>query len=165
MFLATKNCCTGEAVWADTLVWWTTQSWFCQCLGQFQQTSYLIVKPPTSNAGKLFGLEEQICNELCPQIKSPVCSWCVIWLLYFCWAWRGSIFPLRKMMFTFWVITVNRHLVASIFHEVLQSLKQTLMQVFCVVIKGIRKSWFTLNMHKSTYILRSNAEGYSCRTY
>jgi len=40
----------------------------------------VIVKPPTSNAGKLCGVEEQNCNEQCPQIKSPVCSWCVIWL-------------------------------------------------------------------------------------
>jgi len=59
----------------------------------------------------------------------------------------------------------ERTLVACISHEVVQSLKQTLTQMFCMVIKGIRKSWFTLNMHKSTYILRSCAEGYSCRTY
>ena len=68
-------------------------------------------------------------------------------------------------MFTLWVTTVNPHLVACISHEVLQSLKQTLMQMFCMVIKVIRKSWFALNMLNSTYLLRSSAEGYSCRTY
>jgi hypothetical protein len=50
------------------------------------------------------------------------------------------------------------------FSQSFMKFKQTLMHMFYLFISGVRKSWFTLNMHNSTYILRSSTEGYSCRT-
>lgn len=134
-------------------------------LDNFSRLPVSDIVKSTSNAGRLFGLEEQICDEQCPHIWSPLCFWCVVWCFYFLWAWRGSIFPLRILMLSFWVTTVNPHLVAYISREVLWRLKQTLTQMFCLFISGIRKSWFTLNMCNSKYILRSSTEGYSCRTH
>jgi hypothetical protein len=44
-------------------------------------------------------------------------------------------------------------------------LMQNFLQVPCSFKVAIRKSWIVVNLQNSKYLLRSNAEGFGCRTY
>jgi hypothetical protein len=83
IYLANKICCTDKALCIDILSRWINQSWFRHYSGFFGRLwPSDIAEPPSGNAGKPFGLKEQLPDEQCPNSRtstSPTCSWCLTW--------------------------------------------------------------------------------------
>ena len=82
-------------------------------------------------------------------------------LLQMCTEWA---FLLRGLPFGFSVIMVHPRFVSCISNVVISGLQQKFMQMCCSFRSAIRKSKIILNTNNK-YLLRANAEGYSCKTH
>jgi hypothetical protein len=110
MFLAAKNCCTDKALCTGTFLLWGNKSWSHHLSECFQWTCSLRhCKPSGINAGNHLAWRNKFLMNNAVTVKRDHQHDPDAWpdLPHFLLAWRGQAFPLRGLLFGFWVTTVN----------------------------------------------------------